>query len=138
MSNLSFASEISERDDTIETVYKLGIASLFILVATFVFNQKTHKLPIINQRKWYEFGTDKAVKRFNTNATSLIRAGLEKVLAKISHQDMKNALNHKPCTKPDPNRLLLVCGQQISDDTGAKVCEHYPQRCANELSMVDI
>ncbi|KAJ6049121.1 cytochrome protein [Penicillium canescens] len=69
---------MTEAYESPDPVYILGLGSLIILAITLLFNSRPSKIPIINKRKWYEFGTEKAVHRFNTNAADLIKDGITK------------------------------------------------------------
>lgn len=80
MNNPSSSFTMTEAFESQDPVYILGLGSLIILAITLLFNSGPSKIPIINKRKWYEIGTEKAVHRFNTNATNLIKDGIKKVL----------------------------------------------------------
>ena len=83
MNNLNSSFNITDAYESTDHVYFLGLGGLVILGITLLFNFRQSDIPVINKRKWYEFGTEKAVHRFNTNATNFIKEGIKKVLDRI-------------------------------------------------------
>jgi hypothetical protein len=91
MGNLSLTFDFTETYGSIDPMYKLSLAGLTILAVTLLFNYRSSKIPIINKRKCYERGTKKAVNRLNTNATSLIKSGFEKVVKSLDRRSGNRA-----------------------------------------------
>ncbi|KAI9045989.1 cytochrome P450 [Aspergillus affinis] len=75
-------------DSATANVLVVVVGIIFILVQARSRKLNPSGLPVFNDRKWFEFGYDKAKKRYIADPESLIRSGLKKVRIAVFTQSM--------------------------------------------------